>query len=528
MRFHSICQVFLVVIYGVLMYATMTTPVHGSTVASLDAAAPAIAFKKVELADKATPLLQAAAAASTTTTTSSSSSSAVSSLKNKVVSELTSGKAQAAAFRRFYHTTKQIYQKILDLQPNCPHMTVNWEKGPSKSLMSVRIKKGNPSERALLFFGEHAREMISVETGLSFIETLCGGQSIQQQTLLKNVGASVDDILNSTEFFIFPNANPYGRRKCERGSYCWRANEKGVDLNRNWGDHWSSTYDHPETFPGTKPFSEEETVLLARAAVTYKPTMFISIHSGTLSMLSPVAHTLNAPGEPGQATNAVNPPGLFVPAPSNDGLNGHGVKPILNVMKNVNQKFCKCTYGAAGKELGYLCPGTCLDYIYNRLGLRYAFAVEIYSGRQGFCRRRAAHSFLETHVNKAQLEAAEEKARLEELTKLDSCFFQKKDPHYAPPSLIEHKQAHSTAPFEVEMPSFAEQSSKTEALPDIAHPDNEYTGTIFPVAKSQKDRSCLYQFNPLNKKAYDATITHWTQALLSFVKETQNTKASYF
>jgi len=252
--------------------------------------------------------------------------------------------------------------------------------------------------------------------------------------------------------------------------------------------------------------------------------MFISIHSGTLSMLSPVAHTLNAPGEPGQAKNAINPPGVQVPAPINDGLNGHGVKPVLNVMKNVNQKFCKCTYGAAGKELGYLCPGTCLDYIYNRLGLRYAFAVEIYSGRQGFCRRRPAASFLET--DKASVEAAEEKARLEELTKLESCFFQKKDPHYAR-SLLEHTQTHAAQQV-VEMPSFAEHSSTMTALPDIAHPDNEYKGTIFPVAKSQKDRACLYQFNPLNKKAYDATINHWTQALLSFVKETQTTKASYF
>jgi len=34
--------------------------------------------------------------------------------------------------------------------------------------------------------------------------------------------------------------------------------------------------------------------------------------------------------------------------------------------------------GAAGKQVGYLCPGTCLDYIYDKLGAKYSFAFEIY------------------------------------------------------------------------------------------------------------------------------------------------------
>ena len=125
MRFHSLCQVFLVVVCGVLMYATLTVQATASSV-SVDAA-PTIAFKKVELAEKETPLVNAAAATSTSTTTSTSTatsttSSAISSLKSKVESE--SAKGRAAAFGSFYHSTKQIYQKILDLQPNCPHMTV--------------------------------------------------------------------------------------------------------------------------------------------------------------------------------------------------------------------------------------------------------------------------------------------------------------------------------------------------------------------------------------------------------------------
>lgn len=48
-------------------------------------------------------------------------------------------------------------------------------------------------------------------------------------------------------------------------------------------------------------------------------------------------------------------------------------------MESVNEKYCvECTVGAAGKEVGYLCPGTCLDYAYDNVEVPYAYAMEIY------------------------------------------------------------------------------------------------------------------------------------------------------
>ena len=44
----------------------------------------------------------------------------------------------------------------------------------------------------------------------------------------------------------------------------------------------------------------------------------------------------------------------------------------------LDRKYCQCPYGAAGKRVGYLCPGTCLDWIYDKLKTPYAFAFEIY------------------------------------------------------------------------------------------------------------------------------------------------------
>ena len=46
---------------------------------------------------------------------------------------------------------------------------------------------------------------------------------------------------------------------------------------------------------------------------------------------------------------------------------------MQGALKVLDKKYCKCPSGAAGKEVGYLCPGTCLDYVYEHLkvGIRH-------------------------------------------------------------------------------------------------------------------------------------------------------------
>jgi hypothetical protein len=59
---------------------------------------------------------------------------------------------------------------------------------------------------------------------------------------------------------------------------------------------------------------------------------------------------------------------------------------MLNVLSEINSKHCTCNNGAAGKEVGYLCPGTCLDYAYENLKIPYVFAWEIFSQNFDFSR----------------------------------------------------------------------------------------------------------------------------------------------
>merc|ERR1719393_747325 len=115
-----------------------------------------------------------------------------------------------------------------------------------------------------MVFGEHARELISPEIGLHFLQKLCSTE-----------GAA---IRKGSSFLMVLNANPQSRRAVEDGDYCLRTNENKVDLNRNYGLHWKAEKeDDEETGVGSKqgkpfesfssgsgPFSEPETRVISR------------------------------------------------------------------------------------------------------------------------------------------------------------------------------------------------------------------------------------------------------------------------
>merc|ERR1711959_251408 len=62
------------------------------------------------------------------------------------------------------------------------------------------------------------------------------------------------------------------------------------------------------------------------------------------------------------------------------------VEEMVEILRKANKQYCNCDTGAAGKEVGYLCPGTCLDYMYDDLTVPYSFAFEIYERDNGFKR----------------------------------------------------------------------------------------------------------------------------------------------
>jgi len=233
---------------------------------------------------------------------------------------------------------------------SCGHADMWSVSEPDVSIDVIRVNSSipNPSNKVFIMFGEHSRELISPESGLALLKLLCGSGDSSKRKL-------VEDTLKDSEFQMILNANPRSRDQVEKGDLCIRTNPSGVDLNRNWDEDWQKDPAGfgADSFPGPKPFSEPETRLLKQVVQDYNPTTYLTIHSGTLGMYMPWAFDMQHLADRNQ-------------------------KPMLSILQELDDDHCNCPYGAAGKEVGYNCPGTSLDWVYDKLKTPFAFAFEIW------------------------------------------------------------------------------------------------------------------------------------------------------
>merc|ERR1712125_235996 len=61
------------------------------------------------------------------------------------------------------------------------------------------------------------------------------------------------------------------------------------------------------------------------------------------------------------------------------GLATRNQQNMMKVIQAVDKKHCHCPYGAAGKEVGYPCPGTSVDWVYDKMQAPYSFAFEVWT-----------------------------------------------------------------------------------------------------------------------------------------------------
>lgn len=355
----------------------------------------------------------------------------------------------------FYHSSEAIHDELMSLAERCPGMTVDAKDasqgdGEPRSIdvITIRSPDAQPTTKSFFLFGEHARELISPESGLHFVKSLCG-----EIPELKEKAAKA---LQDSEFQIIVNGNPASRKKVEQGDFCLRVNPNGVDLNRNWDEEWQADtpMDPADTNPGPKPFSEPETRVFKECVSEFKPTTFLTVHSGTRGMYMPYAFDM-------------------------EHLASRNQPEMMQILKDLDKDYCECPFGAAGKEVGYPCPGTCLDWVYDQLNTQYAFAFEIYTGPQ-------ADSFL--------------KDRWQEKMDEMGAFYQLH-------SHLAHKHFRDV---------FTENPSD------------------FVQLRSEQRRSamtpeeCFGNFNPDTQERYDSTVNNWSNAYLDMVdKITQKVKHSH-
>ncbi|MCO5560014.1 hypothetical protein L7F22_013620 [Adiantum nelumboides] len=207
--------------------------------------------------------------------------------------------------------------------------------------------------RILLSFGQHGRELITSEVALRLISVLVGEK---EHAVFNN--ATIMTMMRKLIIKVVPLENYNGRKIVESGQLCERKNGRGVDINRNWSVDWGKKeqdFDPTEEFPGNAPFSEPETRIMRDLAKSFKPHLWINVHSGMQAMLMPYDHT-----------NGLPDPRVM--------------EPMKLLLQELNHLHCNnvCVIGSGGGSVGYLAHGTATDYMYEALGVPLAFTFEIY------------------------------------------------------------------------------------------------------------------------------------------------------
>jgi carboxypeptidase T len=201
----------------------------------------------------------------------------------------------AAAYATFYggyHTVSAHWQHLQDVAAAYPALTTlvdygnSWLKTQGRggndlyAICITRKQAGDcalsptaPKPRSVVYAAIHARELATAEIAWNWIDYL---------TTSYGTDATVTSLLDTTEIWVIPVANPDGRQIVESGGnapYYQRknannsrgtcstppsaSNQHGVDMNRNATFHWggvgSSSSACSQTYRGTTAASEPET-----------------------------------------------------------------------------------------------------------------------------------------------------------------------------------------------------------------------------------------------------------------------------
>ncbi|KAH8370133.1 hypothetical protein KR093_002244 [Drosophila rubida] len=199
-------------------------------------------------------------------------------------------------WQHFFHL-KTIYGWMDDMASKYPEQISVLDMGSStqgNSIKGVKLGK-NPANKAIFIeSGIHAREWIAPATATYIINELLTSKDARIQQLAKNYN-----------WIVFPCVNPDGYRYTFEHDRMWRKNRqlfgtcRGVDLNRNYPDHWNTTGSSSDPtrydFAGPSAGSELETQRLMSFIREHvekdQIKTYIALHSYSQMLMFPYGYT---------------------------------------------------------------------------------------------------------------------------------------------------------------------------------------------------------------------------------------------
>lgn len=216
--------------------------------------------------------------------------------------------------------------------------------------------------------------IIYIEGGLHAREWIATAVTIWQiNELLTSTDPMIEKLRAAFEWQFVPNANPDGYKYTHTTQRLWRKNRRmhagdcnGVDLNRNWGTNWGtegvSWNKCTEIYPGSKPFSEPETMALATHLLKYKSKsgeynsqirVYISYHAFMQMWLGP----------PGSGSNP----------PDYNRMMDAGEQAVQAMSKVHGETYI----AGAPVDILYSASGGSFDWVHQEVGVRYTFSPEL-------------------------------------------------------------------------------------------------------------------------------------------------------
>jgi len=261
-----------------------------------------------------------------------------------------------------------IYSDIVELKS----IGKSYEKN---EIYSVHISTNRSANRKIIYLncGSHAREFLSVSSCKYAIRRLLFDANYDSKimNLLSNFDVVMTPLLNPDGYIFAHNRKlRYNRLWRKSRSPTTEASCYGVDLNRNfdyrWGGFGSSADPCEEIYSGSHPFSESESLALARYLYKLRRRIiaYMDVHVFGQLWMSPWGYTSSTPKH--HETH----------------------NKMLNQIKNALLKEQNITYKIGqSSTILYQTSGDSLDWAYGRLGIIHSYGVELrptLSHRRGF------------------------------------------------------------------------------------------------------------------------------------------------